>query len=313
MTCKYTNETLTRHICRFSIHYVLERPSLLSIKSVEIEDQDVYTCEVTYLEPLDGCDSTGEYKTELIVEVNPSSIDLVYDDEIIKNGSTIGPLKEGQKFEVTCEVKEARPKPIVGWYRKGVKLTSHETFRSENELFTVKSRLTVELSRQDLSNALECRVKTTEHRPIISNRLNIDLIVKPINIKLTGVKDHTVEGSRVNLECKALGARPAANITWYNSTRKFDSSSEISINTKSVSFYPSSFTKTPMIIIIFNILQFLQSDGTFETVSNVIFTATRFENSAVIKCFAENEVMIDDKDKPLSQFLTLEVMCKLKC
>lgn len=68
-----------------------------------------------------------------------------------------------------------------------------------------------------------------------------------------------------------------------------------------------------MMLMMFNILQFLQSDGTFETVSNVIFTATRFENSAVIKCFAENEVMIDDKDKPLSQYLTLEVMCKFNC
>lgn len=212
----------------------MERPSLLSIKSVEIEDQDIYLCEVTYIEPLDGCDSTGEYRTNLVVEVNPSSIALVYDEEVIKNGSVIGPLKEGQKFEVTCEVRDTRPKPIVAWYRKGAKLTSHENLQFENELYSVKSKLSLELSRQDLSNALECRVKTTEMRPIISNRLNIDLIVKPTIIKLTGVKDHTVEGSRVNLECKALGARPAANISWYNSTNKFDSSSVISINTKSV-------------------------------------------------------------------------------
>lgn len=186
------------------------------------------------MEPLDGCDSTGEYTTKLLVEVNPSSIDLVYDEKQIKNGSTIGPLQVGDIFDVTCEVKETRPKPIVEWYRKGIKLTSHETFREENKLFTVKSQLKVDLSRQDLSNALECRVETTVQRPIISNRVHIDLIVKPTYIKLNGVKDHTVEGSRVNLECKAFGARPEATITWFNSTNQFDSSREISIDTKTV-------------------------------------------------------------------------------
>lgn len=57
-------------------------------------------------------------------------------------------------------------------------------------------------------------------------------------------------------------------------------------------------------------MQLLQSDGTFETVSQMIFTATRFENSAMIRCEADNIVMRNEMDKPLHEFLNLEVMCK---
>lgn len=42
----------------------------------------------------------------------------------------------------------------------------------------------------------------------------------------------------------------------------------------------------------------------------MIFTATRFENSAVIQCEADNIVMRNDLEKPLHEFLNLEVMCK---
>lgn len=55
---------------------------------------------------------------------------------------------------------------------------------------------------------------------------------------------------------------------------------------------------------------YLQSDGTFETVSQMIFTATRFENGVSMRCEADNVVMRDDSDKPIHDTLLLEVMCK---
>lgn len=43
----------------------------------------------------------------------------------------------------------------------------------------------------------------------------------------------------------------------------------------------------------------------------MIFTATRFENNALIRCEADNVVMRNEMDKPLHDTLPLEVMCKL--
>lgn len=46
--------------------------------------------------------------------------------------------------------------------------------------------------------------------------------VRPTKISVTGVQHHVVQGTRVTLQCIVQGARPAANVTWYNSTRPVD-------------------------------------------------------------------------------------------
>jgi hypothetical protein len=213
----------------------MDKPSILSIQSVQIDDEDDYTCEITYLDPSDSCE-VSTFHTDVKVEVPPSAIVLNYGDQEIKDGSQIGPIKEGQRFEVTCEVQNARPKPEVHWYRKGEKIQSHETSFYEDNLFSVSSTLSLNLARHDFGKALECRIRTTKDRSIVSKHLNIDLSFKPTRMSLTGVTSHTVEGSRVNLECIAHNARPAAIITWFNSTKEFDSSSSVTINTKNVKF-----------------------------------------------------------------------------
>lgn len=37
----------------------------------------------------------------------------------IKNGSHIGPMREGQDLQVVCEVYGARPVPVISWHRSG--------------------------------------------------------------------------------------------------------------------------------------------------------------------------------------------------
>lgn len=46
------------------------------------------------------------------------------------------------------------------------------------------------------------------------------------------------------------------------------------------------------------------------TVSQLTFTATRFENNAEFRCEADNVVMRNEMDKPLHDKLPLEVLCK---
>lgn len=224
---------------RLAIDYLTGRTAVrLGIKSVQVDDEDVYSCEITYLEPLETCDTTGEYQTDLKVIVPPSAIQMTHkDDKLIRNGSTLGPLKEGYRLEIGCEVRGARPEPKVGWYRGATRLTATETTTPDvnRGLYTVNSKLVLNLSRQELGNTIECRVKTTDDDPIISNQLQIDLEVRPTRIHLSGVKSHVVEGSKVLLQCHVFGARPAANISWYNSSKLIDDSSELTtISTKAV-------------------------------------------------------------------------------
>lgn len=92
-----------------------------------------------------------------------------------------------------------------------------------NGLFSVKSVLSLELSRQELGANIECRVETPALENIVSNHIHIDLqgnqdietiffeivsylsksifIVRPTKVDLSGVKDHTVQGSNILLQC----------------------------------------------------------------------------------------------------------------
>lgn len=212
----------------------------MDIKSVSIEDEDLYLCESTYLEPTPTCDTADEYKINLKVVVSPSPVRLLtVDDTVIRNGSKIGPLKEGHRLEIICEVRGARPKPTVGWFRRDRELTGSNVKITEEErhdLFDVKSKLSLTLSRQELGSNLECRVNTTEINPVYANHISIDLQLRPTRIHLSGVKSHVVEGSKVLLQCQVEGAVPAANISWYNSTNLIDESDPLTtISTKAVS------------------------------------------------------------------------------
>ncbi|XP_055703740.1 hemicentin-2 isoform X6 [Phlebotomus papatasi] len=275
---------------RMSIDHSPNGPATrLHIKAAQVTDEDTYVCESTFLEPLESCNNLGAYSIDFKVLVPPSAI-LVLDEEgnQLKNSTTLGPLREGHTLGGTCEVRGARPAPVVGWYRSGKRLTDTVTIDESNGLFLVKSTLSLVLSRQELASIIECRVETPALEHIVSNQLVLDLQVRPTKINLSGVKHHTVQGTKVLLQCHVFGARPAANVTWYNSTRALSTDHE-----------PLSTISTKT---------YLQNDGTFETVSQLIFTATRYENGAAIRCEGDNIVMRDDLEKPIHETLVLEVM-----
>lgn len=115
--------------------------------------------------------------------------------------------------------------------------------------------------------------------------------MRPTKVELSGVKHHTVQGTNILLKCLVTGARPPANVTWYNNTRPLDPNTDT--DRRQIS------TQTEF-----------KNDGTFETISKLEFTASRFENGITIRCEADNIVMREDSDKPLHDTLTLEVMCE---
>lgn len=58
------------------------------------------------------------------------------------------------------------------------------------------------------------------------------------------------------------------------------------------------------------VLYTLQEDGSWMTQSDLEFAATRYENGQTLICEAENSVLREQKERPMRQRLTLEVLCK---
>lgn len=93
----------------------------------------------------------------------------------IQNSSTIGPLREGNRFTSTCEVRSTRPAPKVGWYRADKALSESQTLEEQDGLFTVRSVLSLVLSRLELDSHLECRVESPALETVVRNQVHIDL------------------------------------------------------------------------------------------------------------------------------------------
>ncbi|XP_067643045.1 uncharacterized protein nrm isoform X2 [Eurosta solidaginis] len=269
---------------------VEQSPYRLVIKDLKISDEDIYLCDTTFLIPIETCDNFNGYRVELNVLVPPSEV-VILDEKgaHIENGSIIGPMQERQTLKVTCEVRKTRPQPQVGWWRGNKRLMTHSASYLETDgLFTASLELTIELSRDDLAHDIECRVESAALPHKVTNKFRVDLQVRPTRISINGVEHHTVQGSKVVLTCDIHGARPAVNLTWYNSTNIIspEENELTEIRTKA----------------------FEKGDGTYNTQSELIFNATRFENDMVFRCDAENVVLQINREKPFTSSLTLEVL-----
>ncbi|KAH8394058.1 hypothetical protein KR200_007930, partial [Drosophila serrata] len=269
---------------------VEQSPYRLVIKDLKISDEDIYLCDTTFFIPEETCDNFNGYRIELRVLVPPTEV-VILDakGDRIENGSTVGPMQERQSLKATCTVRNTRPQPEVGWFRGNKRLTTYSPTHDLNDgLYTSTLELDWTLSREDLAQDIECRVKSAAISNTIVTTFDVDLQVRPTGIEINGVKHHTVQGSKVVLTCDIHGARPAVNLTWYNST-------------SIISTDENELTEI-------RIKAFEKNDGTYHTQSELIFNATRFENDRVFRCEAENIVLQINREKPVSSALTLEVL-----
>lgn len=59
--------------------------------------------------------------------------------QILGNDTVIGPLSEGQRFVSYCEARMGRPRPNVGWFLHGKRLTGE--FCVSYTLRTIKNSI----------------------------------------------------------------------------------------------------------------------------------------------------------------------------
>ncbi|XP_054735884.1 uncharacterized protein LOC129242947 isoform X2 [Anastrepha obliqua] len=269
---------------------VEQNPFRLVINDLKISDEDTYLCDTTFLIPIETCDNFNGYRVELNVLVPPTEV-VILDEkgDHIENGSIIGPMQERQTLKAECVVRNTRPLPQVGWWRRDKRLMTHSASYVETDgLFTATLGLTLELSRDDLARDIECHVESAALPNKIINKFRVDLQVRPTSISINGVEHHTVQGSKVVLTCDIHGARPAVNLTWFNSSTIIspEENDLTEIRTKA----------------------FEKDDGTYHTQSELIFNATRFENDMNFRCDADNVVLQINREKPFTSSLTLEVL-----
>ncbi|XP_069698096.1 hemicentin-2 isoform X4 [Periplaneta americana] len=278
---------------RASLHYKQnDTESRLEVKQLQVADEAVYKCEITYIEVREGC-SVVQF-INLTALIKPEYVRITKDDSTeLQNASTIGPYTEGEELTLTCESGGGKPIPSVAWWNGTHKMTGeYSTENGANSVGTGRNKVQLTLGRGDLRAKYECRAMNDALDSPMVAWIKVDVHVRPLSLDLSGVAHHVVQGTNVLLECAVLGARPPANVTWYNGTEPI---LENILGTTAKEQAPETrVVEAP--------------DGTYETRSLLAFTATRYENGEVLTCEGTNPVMQQKEEKPMRDTLTLEVL-----
>ncbi|EDW40286.1 GL24989 [Drosophila persimilis] len=231
----------------------------------------------------------------LLGDSNVTSVNKEFEDRVTVEQNpyrlVIKDLKIGDEDIYLCDTTFFIPEETCdnfNGYRVELRVLDSPTHDLNDGLYTSTLELDWQLSREDLAQDIECRVESAAIKSTIVTKFSVDLQVRPTSILIKGVEHHTVQGSKVVLQCDIHGARPAVNLTWYNTTSTISAEENdlTEIRTKA----------------------FEKEDGTYHTQSELVFNASRFENDRVFKCEAENIVLQINREKPIASSLTLEVL-----
>ncbi|XP_025836985.1 hemicentin-2 isoform X3 [Agrilus planipennis] len=261
-----------------------ESEASLRISPVEVDDEATYKCEITYLDVRENCDVVQVVKLRTLVI--PAFVRLIGSNgRSLGNESILGPINEGTNIEITCEANGGRPVPKVIWYNGSKEIEASYSSHDDGEgVGTGRSKLSITLTRGDLGARFECRVESAALEEPIVSWITADVNVRPTKLELGGVNSHVVQGSNVLLTCDVYGAKPAAEVKWYNN-------SDLIVNPDKVLTIPE-----------------MMRDGTFTTKSSLRFVASRWENGQAFHCYAENLVTKELEEPPLHEVLPLEVL-----
>lgn len=251
----------------------------LTISSLRLEDDGTYKCDVTYVQG--KCPSLS-YAT-LFIHAKPSEPVIQKDGRDSPTGSVVGPFNEGASVSLECETKHGKPTPEVTWKKEGEELdsTSHVTVE-KNGASIVTSSVSVILDRDDLGKKMECYVDNEATDLPLVTWVELDLHVKPLTLDVLGPEEPVIAGKEVNFTCIVEGAKPAANITWYNRSDVLEAKVEARNQ--------------------------LMPDKTYRTISEVLMTVSRHDHMTLFTCKGTNTVLQSFGEAALLKALEFQVL-----
>ena len=214
----------------------------------EEEEEGDYKCEITYL-AVTRC-PVVRLISRLMVVVPATSVQL-YTGGLLVTNSSLAPSSQGSQVRLVCQTDGGRPAPLLTWHvgntrLEGSRLTNHS------------SVLHIKMTRNLLNKVVVCTVTSQADMQsrVLSASVSLDLNLSPVSTVITPELDREelVSGDTLQLLCQTEGARPAATIQWINT-----SASHLTELTKLTDH------RTQQIAT-------LQSDGTYVTLSKLVFT-----------------------------------------
>ncbi|XP_077283214.1 hemicentin-1-like [Arctopsyche grandis] len=253
----------------------------LKISPVQLDDEDQYKCDLTFLEQIEGCETTHIFQLKTLLK--PKSLNI-FDQNAkeLHNGSPLNNLVEGTETTIECRADGGKPIPTLTWTIGDKEVDGDVKTTGEGEDAVTTNRLIFPVERYLQGKQIRCTVTSEALTDPMESNILLDLILFPIALSISGVEHHAVEGSKVTLECLSKGARPAIEIMWLNDTQ----------------IILPNYTLTASIP---------QSDETFDTTSSFSFWASRSEHNRTFTCESVQRAVPLDQQNVLNASHILDV------
>ncbi|XP_075738229.1 synaptogenesis protein syg-2 isoform X2 [Rhipicephalus microplus] len=188
----------------FSIH---SDPALLKIGRVALADSGTFVCTVTFN------DGRRANRTVHLRVIEPPTAPVIRDGSGVVLHSVTAPYDEGVSMHIVCEVRGGEPQPKLVWSGSGYQRlqAKEQSIRVGN---VTRSTLSIEsLGREILLGTFVCSVQ--EMPEPTNSSFVIDMNLRPLSVRLWSVQNTSRAGLPAEFHCRALGSRPAAQLSWW--------------------------------------------------------------------------------------------------
>ncbi|XP_044593894.1 neural cell adhesion molecule 2-like isoform X1 [Cotesia glomerata] len=200
----------------------ISHPAVLVLDDIKRHDAAIYRCRVDFRQ---GQTRSVHYNLSVVVLPDLPVI-LNRNGQLVND--TVGPEGERDDLILTCRVIGGSPTPRIKWHVPNI--TFEESITSS--LDVIENKLTVRsLRRESLGTNFTCEASNTDLVPSKRKSVKLDLILKPLTIKVSrpgsANKNESLQAKhRYDLECETTGSNPPAVITWYKGKRPLKHVSE---------------------------------------------------------------------------------------
>ncbi|KAJ8398959.1 hypothetical protein AAFF_G00416260, partial [Aldrovandia affinis] len=185
---------------RFQLVNFSDNELRVSLSNVSLSDEGRYVCQL-YTDP------PQEAYADITVLVPPGY-------PIIK--SKDGVVSEGNQTEMTCTAAGSKPASVIRWTKgdKELQGTSEVTQSTEDKMYTVTSRLTFTVTREDDGVPVVCIVDHPAVKDFQTQKY-LEVQYKPeVKIVVGFPEGLPREGENLELTCQAKGKPQPQQINW---------------------------------------------------------------------------------------------------
>ncbi|XP_075982640.1 neural cell adhesion molecule 2-like isoform X1 [Anticarsia gemmatalis] len=193
-------------------------PAVLFVDSVVSTDAGVYRCRVDFKNS-----PTRNLRVNFTV-ITPPNRPTIMDAKTRSHTRLLEPYNEGDTLELVCECFGGDPRPRLTWYLENTVID--DSYEQRPDGVTVNTLTFPNVGRQHLNTRLVCQASNTNLAAPETKLVILDINLRPLSVQILNKRQQLSADRNYDVECRAVGSRPEALVTWWKGGRQLKRSAK---------------------------------------------------------------------------------------